>query len=55
LGSTLEIATTHPRGLLVVPHIETNAFCIYSQLKSFSSSEIAAIIEGPFFAIEARS
>ena len=27
-------------------HAETNAVCIYSQLKSFSSSEIAAMIEG---------
>jgi hypothetical protein len=26
--------------------VETNAVCIYSQLKSFSSSEVAAMIEG---------
>ena len=26
--------------------VETNAVCIYSQLKSFSSSQIAAMIEG---------
>ena len=33
-------------GVMVYWHVETNAVCIYSQLKSFSSSEIAAMIEG---------
>ena len=27
-------------------HVETHAVCIYSQLKSFSNSEVAAMIEG---------
>jgi len=33
-------------GVLVYWHVETNAVCIYSQLKTFSSSEVAAMIEG---------
>jgi hypothetical protein len=41
--------------LLVVPQIETNAFCIYSQMKGFSSSEIAAMIERPVLKIVNRT
>ncbi len=33
-------------GVLVYWHVQTNAVCIYSQLRSFSSSEVAAMIEG---------
>ena len=33
-------------GVMVDWHVETNAVCIYSQLQSFSSSEVAAMIEG---------
>lgn len=33
-------------GVLVYWHVQTNAVCLYSQLKSFSSSEVAAMIEG---------
>jgi TnpA family transposase len=33
-------------GVMVYWHVATNAVCIYSQLQSFSSSEIAAMIEG---------
>jgi TnpA family transposase len=33
-------------GVMVYWHVETNAVSIYSQTKSFSSSEIAAMIEG---------
>ena len=33
-------------GVLVHWHIETNAVCIYSQLRNFSFSEVAAMIEG---------
>jgi len=33
-------------GVLVYWHVETNAVCIYSQLRNFSSSEVAAMIEG---------
>jgi hypothetical protein len=33
-------------GVLVYWHVETNAVCIYSQLRSFSFSEVAAMIEG---------
>jgi TnpA family transposase len=33
-------------GVMVYWHVETNAVCLYSQLRSFSSSEIAAMIEG---------
>lgn len=34
------------RGIMVYWHVETNATCIYSQLKTVSSSEVAAMIEG---------
>jgi TnpA family transposase len=33
-------------GVLIYWHVQTNAVCLYSQLKSFSSSEVAAMIEG---------
>ena len=33
-------------GVLVYWHVETNAVCIYSQLRNFSQSEVAAMIEG---------
>src|SRR3954466_6721456 len=33
-------------GVMVYWHVETNAVCIYSQTKSFSNSEVAAMIEG---------
>jgi TnpA family transposase len=33
-------------GILVYWHVETNAVCIYSQLRHFSFSEVAAMIEG---------
>ncbi len=33
-------------GVLVYWHVETNAVCLYSQLRHFSSSEVAAMIEG---------
>ncbi len=33
-------------GVLIYWHVQTNAICLYSQLKSFSSSEVAAMIEG---------
>jgi TnpA family transposase len=33
-------------GVMVYWHVETNAVCIYSQVKSFSNSEVAAMIEG---------
>ena len=33
-------------GVMVYWHVETNAVCIYSQLKSFSNSEVAAMSEG---------
>jgi TnpA family transposase len=36
----------HGDGVLVYWHVETGAICIYSQLRSFSSSEVAAMIEG---------
>jgi TnpA family transposase len=32
--------------VMVYWHVETNAVCIYSQVQSFSSSEVAAMIEG---------
>jgi TnpA family transposase len=34
------------RGIMVYWHVETNATCIYSQIKTISSSEVAAMIEG---------
>ncbi|MGH3194972.1 MAG: Tn3 family transposase, partial [Streptosporangiaceae bacterium] len=33
-------------GVMVYWHVEKKAACIYSQLKSCSSSEVAAMIEG---------
>ena len=33
-------------GVMVYWHVETNAVCIYSKLKTYSSSEVAAMIEG---------
>ena len=33
-------------GVLIYWHVQTNAVCLYSQLKSFSYSEVAAMIEG---------
>ena len=41
------VALTLPRvWVLVYWHVETNAVCIYSQLRNFSFSEVAAMIEG---------
>ena len=34
------------RGVMAYWHVDTNATCIYSQLKTCSSSEVAAMIEG---------
>lgn len=34
------------RGVLIYWHVEKNSACIYSQLKSCSSSEVSAMIEG---------
>lgn len=34
------------RGVMAYWHVDTNALCIYSQLKSYSSSEVATMIEG---------
>lgn len=34
------------RGVMIYWHVEKNACCIYSKLKSVSSSEVAAMIEG---------
>jgi TnpA family transposase len=34
------------RGVMIYWHVERKATCIYSQLKSCSSSEVAAMIEG---------
>ena len=34
------------RGIMVYWHVETKAVCIYSQLKTVSSSEVATMIEG---------
>lgn len=34
------------RGVMVYWHVETNSTCIYSQIKTVSSSEVAAMIEG---------
>lgn len=33
-------------GVMAYWHVETNAVCIYSQLKGYSQSEVAAMIEG---------
>jgi TnpA family transposase len=34
------------RGVMIYWHVEKNSVCIYSQLKTCSSSEVAAMIEG---------
>ncbi|GGA58993.1 putative transposase [Kroppenstedtia guangzhouensis] len=34
------------RGIMIYWHVEKNSTCVYSQLKSCSSSEVAAMIEG---------
>ena len=34
------------RGVMIYRHVEKNSVCIYSQLKSPSSSEVSAMIEG---------
>lgn len=34
------------RGIMIYWHVETNSTCIYSQLRRYSSSEVAAMIEG---------
>lgn len=34
------------RGVMIYWHVEKNSTCIYSQLKSCSSSEVSAMIEG---------
>jgi len=34
-------------GVMVYWHVETNAVCIYAQTKTFSNSEVPAMIEGP--------
>jgi TnpA family transposase len=39
-------ARLHGRGVMIYWHVEKNAACIYSQLKTCSSSEVAAMIEG---------
>ena len=36
----------HSRGIMVYWHVDTNALCIYSKLKTCSSSEVAAMVEG---------
>ena len=36
----------HGRGVMIYWHVEKNSTCIYSQLKTCSSSEVAAMIEG---------
>ena len=36
----------HGRGIMIYWHVEKKATCIYSQLKSCSSSEVAAMMEG---------
>lgn len=36
----------HSKGVMVYWHVSTNAVCIYSQLKSCASSEVASMIEG---------
>jgi TnpA family transposase len=41
----VDLTVTSPEAL-VYWHVETGAVCIYSQLRSFSSSEVAAMIEG---------
>jgi TnpA family transposase len=36
----------HKNGVMIYWHVETNSICIYSQLKSCASSEVASMIEG---------
>jgi len=36
----------HGRGVMIYWHVERKSLCIYSQLKTCSSSEVAAMIEG---------
>jgi TnpA family transposase len=36
----------HGRGVMIYWHVEKNAVCIYSQLKTCSSSEVSAMIDG---------
>ena len=36
----------HSNGVMIYWHVETNSICIYSQLKSCVSSEVASMIEG---------
>ena len=36
----------HGRGIMIYWHVEKNSVCIYSQLKTCSSSEVASMIEG---------
>jgi hypothetical protein len=36
-------------GVMIYWHVERGRLCVYSQLKSCSSSEVAAMIEGPLF------
>lgn len=36
----------HKTGVMIYWHVETNSICIYSQLKSCASSEVASMIEG---------
>ena len=39
-------ARLHGRGVMIYWHVEKNSACIYSQLKTCSSSEVASMIEG---------
>jgi TnpA family transposase len=39
-------ARLHGRGVMLYWHVKKNSVCIYSQLKSCSSSEVAAMIKG---------
>ncbi|MBT4735558.1 MAG: Tn3 family transposase, partial [Candidatus Marinimicrobia bacterium] len=36
----------HKQGVMVYWHVDTKAICVYSQLKSCASSEVASMIEG---------
>lgn len=36
----------HSKGVMIYWHVDTKAVCIYSQLKSCASSEVASMIEG---------
>ena len=49
LGSEPDDGVARPlrgRGVMIYWHVEKKAACIYSQLKTCSSSEVAAMIEG---------